>query len=74
MLIESILFYISVGEIKSTCQAVENYLLFYPADETMIKNKLFYSKLPKVQENLDFFTPREVSIQQLYFKNLPRVI
>lgn len=51
-----------MGDIKNTCQAVESYLLFYPADETMINNKMFYSKLPKIQKNLNFFRPRKASI------------
>lgn len=51
--------YLTVGDIKRTCQAVESYLLFFPADETMLNNKDYYSNLPKVEA--DFFTPREVS-------------
>ncbi|KAF7994187.1 hypothetical protein HCN44_011456 [Aphidius gifuensis] len=54
--------YYKLGDIKNTCQAVESYLLFYPADETMINNKMFYSKLPKVQKNLNFFRPREEAV------------
>jgi hypothetical protein len=32
--------------------------MFYPVDETMLNNKEYYLKLPKVEK--DFFTPREV--------------
>jgi len=32
--------------------------MFYPADETMLNNKKYYMKLPKVKK--DFFTPRKV--------------
>ncbi|XP_015123509.1 cartilage-associated protein isoform X2 [Diachasma alloeum] len=55
--------YYKLGEIKSTCQAVESYLLFYPADETMLNNKEYYKKLPKVEEQQDeFFTPRPEAV------------
>jgi hypothetical protein len=32
--------------------------MFYPADETMLNNKEYYMKLPKVKK--EFFTPRKV--------------
>ena len=32
--------------------------MFYPADETMLNNKEYYMKLPKVKK--DFFIPRKV--------------
>ncbi|CAD6204817.1 GSCOCG00002996001-RA-CDS [Cotesia congregata] len=48
--------YYKTGNIKKTCQAVESYLLFFPADETMNYNKEYYKNLPKVQE--EYFEPR----------------
>lgn len=56
--------YSLVGDIKKTCQAVESYLLFLPADETMVDNKEYYRNLPKVQEN--YFVPRPVSHSNFY--------
>jgi hypothetical protein len=47
--------------LKKACEAVASYLVFYPADETMLNNKQYYTKLPKVKE--DFFTPREVIVR-----------
>jgi leucine proline-enriched proteoglycan (leprecan) len=44
--------------LKKACEAVASYLVFYPADETMLNNKQYYMKLPKFEK--DFFTPREV--------------
>ncbi|KAK0162063.1 hypothetical protein PV327_008431 [Microctonus hyperodae] len=52
--------YYKLGDIKRTCQAVESYLLFFPADETMLNNKDYYSNLPKVKAN--YFTPREEAV------------
>lgn len=63
---------VSVGEIKSTCQAVESYLLFYPADETMLNNKEYYKKLPKVEMQQDeYFAARPV---HYIFSNLLSII
>lgn len=56
---------ISVGNLKAACEAVSSYLLFYPDDETMLSNKEYYSKLPKVQD--DYFIPRPVSNYSSYF-------
>lgn len=47
-----------VGNLKAACAAVMSYLLFLPADETMLHNKDYYSIQPKVME--DYFVPREV--------------
>lgn len=47
-----------VGNLKAACAAVASYLLFLPADETMLHNKDYYSFQPKVTE--EYFTPREV--------------
>ncbi|XP_011298276.1 prolyl 3-hydroxylase 2 [Fopius arisanus] len=55
--------YYKLGEIKSTCQAVESYLLFYPADETMLNNKEYYKKLPKVEDQQDeYFIARPEAV------------
>lgn len=51
-------FLLLVGDLKKACEAVESYLLFYPADETMLANKNYYLSLPKVEES--YFTPRKV--------------
>lgn len=51
--------FLTVGDAKSACRAVESYLSFYPADETMYNNKEYYSKLPKVQP--EYFTARPAS-------------
>ncbi|XP_063981064.1 cartilage-associated protein-like isoform X2 [Diachasmimorpha longicaudata] len=56
--------YYKLGEIKSTCRAVESYLLFYPADETMLNNQEYYKKLPKVEDQQDeFFSPRPEAVK-----------
>lgn len=47
-----------MGNLKAACAAVASYLLFIPADETMLHNKDYYSSRPKVKE--EYFTPREV--------------
>lgn len=47
-----------MGNLKAACAAVASYLLFLPADETMLHNKDYYNSQPKVQE--EYFTPREV--------------
>jgi len=47
-----------VGNLKAACAAVASYLLFIPADETMLHNKDYYKSQPKVKE--EYFTPREV--------------
>jgi hypothetical protein len=49
-----------VGNLEKACEAVASYLMFYPADETMLSNKDYYLKLPKVEKG--FFTPREVIV------------
>jgi len=50
--------FILVGNLKAACAAVASYLLFLPADETMLHNKDYYSSQPKVKE--EYFIPREV--------------
>jgi len=47
-----------VGNLKAACAAVASYLLFLPADETMLHNKDYYNSQPKVKE--EYFMPREV--------------
>ncbi|PNF23098.1 hypothetical protein B7P43_G09122, partial [Cryptotermes secundus] len=53
--------YYKVGNLRKACEAVASYLMFYPADETMMNNKEYYFKLPKVEK--DFFTPREEAVE-----------
>lgn len=48
---------------KSACAAVASYLLFFPADDTMLQNKDYYNTLPKVEDH--YFTPRQVLISDL---------
>jgi len=50
----------TVGKLKAACAAVASFLLFLPADETMLRNRDYYSALPKVKEE-EYFEPREVS-------------
>ena len=49
--------------------------MFYPADETMLNNKKYYMKLPKVRKN--FFTPRKVKcilhLKQSIYMNIAGV-
>ncbi|XP_021914351.1 prolyl 3-hydroxylase 1-like isoform X2 [Zootermopsis nevadensis] len=52
---------IAIGNVKKACEAVASYLIFYPADETMLNNKQYYTKLPQVEK--DFFAPREEAIR-----------
>lgn len=51
----------AVGNLKAACAAVESYLLFDPADETMLQNKEYYKAQPKVKE--EYFTSRQVIIR-----------
>ncbi|XP_066996710.2 prolyl 3-hydroxylase 1 isoform X2 [Anabrus simplex] len=53
--------YYKVGMLKKACEAVESYLLFYPADETMIKNKKFYLSQSEVKKT--YFVPREEAVR-----------
>ncbi|XP_069694101.1 cartilage-associated protein-like isoform X2 [Periplaneta americana] len=53
--------YYKVGDMKKACKAVASYLLFFPGDETMLNNKDYYLKLPKVQK--EYFTPREEAVK-----------
>nr|XP_012234724.1 PREDICTED: prolyl 3-hydroxylase 2-like isoform X1 [Linepithema humile] len=52
--------YYKLGNLKAACAAVASYLLFIPADETMLHNKDYYSSQPKVEE--EYFTPREEAL------------
>lgn len=52
--------YYKLGNLKAACSAVASYLLFVPADETMLYNKDYYSTQPKVEE--EYFTPREEAL------------
>lgn len=52
--------YYKLGNLKAACAAVASYLLFLPADETMLHNKNYYSSQPKVKE--EYFTPREEAL------------
>jgi len=47
-----------VGNLKAACASVASYLLFLPADETMLHNKDYYSSQPKVKQ--EYFVPRGV--------------
>lgn len=49
--------YYKLGNLKAACAAVMSYLLFIPADETMLHNKDYYDAQPKVKE--EYFVPRE---------------
>ncbi|XP_015594433.1 prolyl 3-hydroxylase 2 [Cephus cinctus] len=53
--------YYKLGNLKEACAAVESYLLFIPADETMLQNRDYYSALPKVEK--DDFKPREEALE-----------
>jgi hypothetical protein len=61
--------------LEKACEAVASYLMFYPADETMLSNKKYYMKLPKVKK--DFFTPRKVKcilhLKQRIYMNIAAV-
>ncbi|XP_028045555.1 prolyl 3-hydroxylase 2 isoform X2 [Monomorium pharaonis] len=48
--------YYKLGNLKAACAAVASYLLFLPADETMLHNKDYYSSQPKVKE--EYFMPK----------------
>lgn len=50
---------------KETCAAVASYLLFLPADETMLHNKDYYSAQPKVTD--EYFRPRQVRKNQVLY-------
>ncbi|XP_011151167.1 prolyl 3-hydroxylase 2 isoform X1 [Harpegnathos saltator] len=52
--------YYKLGNMKAACAAVASYLLFLPADETMLHNKDYYSAQPKVTD--DYFTPRQEAL------------
>ncbi|KAJ9579212.1 hypothetical protein L9F63_024680, partial [Diploptera punctata] len=52
------------GNLKKACEAVASYLVFFPADETMLINKEYYLKLPKVQN--EHFIPREETINYIH--------
>ncbi|KRT79626.1 hypothetical protein AMK59_7679 [Oryctes borbonicus] len=52
--------YYKLGKLKSACQAVASYLLFYPDDHDMKRNVQYYKSLPEVSEK--YFTPRAVSL------------
>ncbi|XP_011879110.1 PREDICTED: synaptonemal complex protein SC65-like isoform X2 [Vollenhovia emeryi] len=52
--------YYKLGNLKAACAAVTSYLLFLPADETMLHNKDYYSTQPKVKE--EYFSPREEAL------------
>ncbi|KAL6254200.1 hypothetical protein P5V15_014822 [Pogonomyrmex californicus] len=52
--------YYKLGNLKAACAAVASYLLFLPADETMLHNKDYYNSQPKVKE--EYFTPREEAL------------
>ncbi|CAB0030423.1 unnamed protein product [Trichogramma brassicae] len=49
--------YYKLNEIGSACEAVATFLLFFPADETMLSNKAYYESLPTVRP--EHFEPRE---------------
>ncbi|XP_011503662.1 PREDICTED: prolyl 3-hydroxylase 1-like [Ceratosolen solmsi marchali] len=49
--------YYQLHDIKMACEAVASYLLFYPADETMLSNKDYYASLPMIKQN--DFRPRQ---------------
>ncbi|RLU20866.1 hypothetical protein DMN91_007480 [Ooceraea biroi] len=52
--------YYKLGNLKAACAAVASFLLFLPADETMLHNKDYYSAQPKVKE--EYFKPREEAL------------
>ncbi|XP_029178230.1 prolyl 3-hydroxylase 1-like [Nylanderia fulva] len=52
--------YYKLGNLKAACAAVASYLLFIPADETMLHNKDYYNNQPKVRE--EYFAPREEAL------------
>ncbi|XP_049783374.1 prolyl 3-hydroxylase 1-like [Schistocerca cancellata] len=58
--------YFKVGDMKKACEAVATYLLFSPADETMLQNKKYYLSLPKVEK--EFFKPREEAVKYILRK------
>ncbi|GLG97441.1 Uncharacterized protein GBIM_04206 [Gryllus bimaculatus] len=53
--------YYKVSKLQKACEAVESYLLFFPNEETMIKNKEFYSQY--LNGNMDYFVPREEAVK-----------
>ncbi|KAG7199780.1 hypothetical protein KM043_000443 [Ampulex compressa] len=55
--------YYKLGNLRAACAAVESYLLFAPADETMLHNKAYYTSLPKVEST--YFVPREEALSYL---------
>ncbi|XP_014480867.1 PREDICTED: prolyl 3-hydroxylase 1-like isoform X2 [Dinoponera quadriceps] len=52
--------YYKLGNLRAACAAVASYLLFLPADETMLHNKDYYSAQPKVTD--EYFTPRQEAL------------
>ncbi|XP_034172904.2 prolyl 3-hydroxylase 2 isoform X1 [Osmia lignaria lignaria] len=55
--------YYKLGNLKAACTAVESYLLFDPADETMLQNKEYYKSQPKVKD--EYFTSRQEAVVYL---------
>lgn len=55
---------IAVGRLKDACAAAATYLMFLPADETMLENIEFYKALPKFQTSM--LQPRTVSTRLKY--------
>lgn len=49
---------ITVGNLEDACAAAATYLMFLPADETMLENVEYYKSLPKVETSM--FQPRLV--------------
>ncbi|KAK2589188.1 hypothetical protein KPH14_002002 [Odynerus spinipes] len=55
--------YYKLGNLAAASQAVESYLLFDPVDETMLNNKKYYLRLPKVGK--ESFVPREEALSYM---------
>ncbi|XP_044752189.1 prolyl 3-hydroxylase 1-like [Coccinella septempunctata] len=55
--------YYKVGNLRMACEAVASFLLFVPDDETMLSNKEYYMKLPKVEKT--FFKPRSEALKYI---------
>lgn len=49
-------------QVSAACEAVGTYLLFFPEDETMLKNKKFYQEKYKLADV--FFTPDKVNLSK----------
>lgn len=50
-----------MGNIEKACAAAASFLMFFPEDETMLENKIFYLSLENVTESM--FTPRPEALQ-----------